>query len=584
MALLPLSSEQLNYLKFVFITVNEFPKALRQSLKDKWDTTIGHLPGYQLWDDSTVVRNMFLATEGGTTKVPTNLSYDEWDCSELFQATIYARSFSLRDSKGHRRILSDLYVRPFRLPSGSFHASVVSPSGDDAETFALAIDQLRRLRNAICHSYHSELDKITFNQYMQRTEDAFMALKVPTAVIKAVGSYTEDDFPIDKVRKLEDDIRKELQAENKFLKEDVQKSSEQVKDQLKAQTAEMKADATELKTTTKEIQDKLEEAVIEREEIKKEVTEEMQKNKEELNDQLKSQTEQMKVDTALLTKTTGEIHHKLEEAAIEREEIKKEVTEEIQKKKEELNDQLKIQTEQMKLNTTTFKKTTGEIEHKLEEAVIERGEIKNEITGKIQKSTKELNDQLKSQTEQMKADTTLLTKTTGEIHHKLEEAAIERGEIKNEITDEIQKSKEELNEQLKSQTEQIKANTTAFKTTTGEIEHKLEKAAIEREEIKNEIAGEIQKSKKELNDQLKSQTEQIEADITVLQETTREIQHKLEEAAIDEMKTQNEEMKKAVTEEISQLQERIDDILQHEKSGKNCSLKCVVFYHVTSVK
>ncbi|KAJ7374226.1 hypothetical protein OS493_007300 [Desmophyllum pertusum] len=107
------------------------------------------LPGYQPWDDSIVARNSFLGTEGGKTKVPTHLSYDEWDCTALFQATIYARSFALPDSKGHHRTLGDLYVKPHKLPHGTFHASVVSSGGNTAETFALAIDQLRLLRNSL---------------------------------------------------------------------------------------------------------------------------------------------------------------------------------------------------------------------------------------------------------------------------------------------------------------------------------------------------------------------------------------------------------------------------------------------------
>ena len=103
---------------------------------------------------STAVRNLFLSTEGGTTKVPTNRSYNEWDCTALFQATIYAKSFSMR-----YRTLSDLYVKPRAIPHGSFHGSVLSPVGDNAETFALAIDQLRRLRNTVCHSSRLEMDK-----------------------------------------------------------------------------------------------------------------------------------------------------------------------------------------------------------------------------------------------------------------------------------------------------------------------------------------------------------------------------------------------------------------------------------------
>ena len=221
MALQPFTNEQLNYFKFAHVVLDEFPRALRQTFKARWDNIIGHLPGFQPWDDSVAVRNMFLATEGGTTKVPTDLSFDEWDCTALFQATIFARSFALPDSAGHHRTLSNLFVRPRGLPHGSFHASVISPGANNAETFALAIDQLRLLRNAVCHSSSSKMDKPTFDQYIQHTKDAIGALGLATDPIDTVGSLTEADFPTLRVRTLEDEIRRELQAENAFLKEDV---------------------------------------------------------------------------------------------------------------------------------------------------------------------------------------------------------------------------------------------------------------------------------------------------------------------------------------------------------------------------
>ena len=217
MAIQPFRDEQLNYFKFASIVLDEFPKALRQTFRSMWDNNFGHLPGFQPWDDSIVVRNMFLATEGGTTKVPTNLSYDEWDCTALFQATIYARSFALPDSKGHHRTLSDLYVKPHRLPLGSFHVSVVSPGGNKAETFALAIDQLRLSRNLLCHSSCSEIDKPTFDQYVQYSKDAFKALGVKSGPIDVIDGFTDSDFPTKEVRKLEQGIREETRAYIKFL-------------------------------------------------------------------------------------------------------------------------------------------------------------------------------------------------------------------------------------------------------------------------------------------------------------------------------------------------------------------------------
>ena len=222
MALQPFTNEQLNYFKFAYVVLNEFPKVLRQTFKQMWDNTFAHLSGYQPWDDSIAVRNMFLATEGGKTKVPTHLPYEEWDCTALFQATIYAQSFALPDSAGHHKTLSDLFLEYRKPPRGAFYSSVVSPGGNNAETFAMAIDQLRLLRNAFCHSFSSEIDKKTFDQYIQHTKDAIKALGVTSDPVDAVGSLTESDFPTEKICKLKDDIAKDLLTQNKFLKENVE--------------------------------------------------------------------------------------------------------------------------------------------------------------------------------------------------------------------------------------------------------------------------------------------------------------------------------------------------------------------------
>ena len=212
MALQPFTNEQLNYFKFASIVLNEFAIALRQTFKSMWDNTFGHRPGYQLWDNSTVVRNLFLVEEGGKTKVPTHISYEEWDCTALFQATIYARSFATPDSKGHYKTLCELYVKHLKVPPGKFHPSVVSPSGNTAETFALAIDQLRLLRNSLCHSDRSEIDKPTFDQYVKLAKEAFKALGIMTDPVDAIGGLTESDFPTKDVRRLEESLTQEYKS------------------------------------------------------------------------------------------------------------------------------------------------------------------------------------------------------------------------------------------------------------------------------------------------------------------------------------------------------------------------------------
>ena len=221
MTLQPFSDEELNFFKFSALVLNEFPEVLRQTFKTMWDNTYGGRPGFQPWDDSPAVRNLFATTEGGRTKIPIGQSYNEWDCSNLFQATIFSRSFALPAgiSTGSFTTLSDLYVKPRALPRGSFHACLLSPGGNNAETFALAIDQLRLLRNSLCHLSNSKMDKTIFDQRVNYAKDAFKALRVSTAQIDALGSLTESDFPTKEVCRLKMRLEDETRAYINFLEE-----------------------------------------------------------------------------------------------------------------------------------------------------------------------------------------------------------------------------------------------------------------------------------------------------------------------------------------------------------------------------
>ena len=214
MVLREISKEQLNYLKFIIIVTDEFPKALREAFRSMWDNIYG---GTQPWDDSVAVRNLFLTAEGGTTKVPTGLSYEEWDSTALFQATIYARSFALPNGRGRYKTLSDLYIP--RLHPGSFHRTAESPSRNNAETFALAIDQLRLLRNALCHSSNSMIDKATFDRYVRYAKEAFGALGVSTAAIDDIGNLSEMDLPTAQVFELMRNRNDELREQNRLLED-----------------------------------------------------------------------------------------------------------------------------------------------------------------------------------------------------------------------------------------------------------------------------------------------------------------------------------------------------------------------------
>ena len=198
------TDKQLNLFKLSTLVFDEIPKALRQTFKHVWE----NVGPESIWDDSEGVRDSFLTKELGKTKVPTDKSYEEWDCTALFQATIHAQTFALPDSKGNLKTLGELYVKPRGLmPNGSFHTSVLSPSGNQAETFALAIDQLRLLRNSSSHlSSSKKINKTVFDQYTELAKDTFKALGVATVSIDDVKSLPESHFPTKEVARLKREI------------------------------------------------------------------------------------------------------------------------------------------------------------------------------------------------------------------------------------------------------------------------------------------------------------------------------------------------------------------------------------------
>jgi len=93
----------------------------------------------------------------------------------------------------------------------------MSPGGNNAETFALAIDQFRLLRNLLCHSTSSEIVKATFDKYVQLSKDAFKALGIKVDPIDVIGGLTESDFPTKEVCRLKQAMVEEARAYIKFL-------------------------------------------------------------------------------------------------------------------------------------------------------------------------------------------------------------------------------------------------------------------------------------------------------------------------------------------------------------------------------
>ena len=247
------SLEQLNFFKFSSVVLDEFPLVLRHVFVKMWDNQVAPTPGFQKWDDSPLVRNMFLSKEGGKTKyVPTSKSYHEWDCTALFEATLYAQSFAMPDGSGRSASLDKLYVKPRRLPFGIFHPVVLSPSGNQAETFALSLDQLRLLRNTLCHQTSTQkIDKKTFAHYVQLARDAFAALGQDTTSIDEIGKLDEDDFPTSRLQKLEEDLKREKDAAIKFKQ--ISDHLVQIESQIKTVVSDVKTAATEVQLKVEEV-------------------------------------------------------------------------------------------------------------------------------------------------------------------------------------------------------------------------------------------------------------------------------------------------------------------------------------------
>ena len=290
------SSEQLNFFKFSTVVFEEFPIALRQIFTDLWDTLVAPLPGFKKWDDSPLVRNLFLNKEGGKTKyIPTSKSYHDWDCTALFEATLFSKTFSVPDGKGGVASLAKMYVKPRRVPDGVFHPSVLSPSGNKAETYALALDQLRKLRNTLCHQNSTrEIVKADFDRYIHLAKDAFHALKLKNTKIDDVGKLGEKDFPTARLQQLEEELRAE-----RF------KPIEDMLDQMRRDGTEVKKDVIHVKAKVEDVETEVKTAVT----VLKEAVAVTQEKMEDVRTDLKSavtdvQTKIEDVGTDLKTAVT----------------------------------------------------------------------------------------------------------------------------------------------------------------------------------------------------------------------------------------------------------------------------------------
>ena len=357
------SLEQLNFFKFSSVVLDEFPITLRRVFVYMWDNQVAPTPGFQSWDDSTRVRNMFLTKEGGKTKyVPTDKSYHEWDCTALFEATLYAQSFGMRDASGRFATLDKLYVKPRRLPSGIFHPVISSPSGNQAETFALSLDQLRLLRNTLVHQASTQkIDKTTFDHYIQLARDVFSALGQDTTRIDEIGKLKEEDFPTSRLKELEEELKKEKDAAVKF---------KQISDHLVQIESQIKTVGSDVKTAAAEVQLKVEEVASN---VKMEVTK-VQNIMEEVRSDVRTAVTDMenKVGSDVTTAVT-DVEKKVEEVASD---MKTAVTD-IKNKVEEVRSDVTTAVTDVEEVASDMITAARDVRTKVEEV---RSDVEKEVT------------------------------------------------------------------------------------------------------------------------------------------------------------------------------------------------------------
>ena len=143
----------------------------------------------------------------------------EWDCTTMFKATIYSKSFGVSTSTTTIKTLHEQYLKGKK--TSGFHSSVKSPTGNQEETLTLAIDQLRLLRNTLCHISEAKISKAVFYGYVKLAKDAFTEAGVSTRRIDDIGNLKEDDFPTEKVYELKEKILSQLQDIYAFLQGEV---------------------------------------------------------------------------------------------------------------------------------------------------------------------------------------------------------------------------------------------------------------------------------------------------------------------------------------------------------------------------
>lgn len=123
---------------------------------------------------------------------------------------------------------------------------------------------------------------MTFDQWVQHAKDAFKALGVKTDAIDTIGDMTEVDFPTEKIRELEENIRKASQAEHQFLREEVEERLSEIAQSIQELQDGVKRTEAERKKEFQSLNDNLKEELRDALEKRKEKSEEKSAVKQDI--------------------------------------------------------------------------------------------------------------------------------------------------------------------------------------------------------------------------------------------------------------------------------------------------------------
>ena len=140
------------------------------------------------WDDSTIVRSQLarlLPTQRWhLSKIVLKESIEKWDLTCLIYAICNAKIHSGQSLSYYYRTS----VRPWE-----FHNSVWRQTQE--ETFAVAVDQLRRCRNVIAHSPCVGMSLKDLEFYVNLIKEALGALMADTSVVDVIAQERINEQP-----------------------------------------------------------------------------------------------------------------------------------------------------------------------------------------------------------------------------------------------------------------------------------------------------------------------------------------------------------------------------------------------------